>query len=142
MFLPVHRPPLAFIYFEIHAATTLTEGAVALPVTIALGLAFRILLPAGRAGAHANLQLHQPLSGKSNHLLEQVGVPPLFSTSSRRSIIGLVIVGFPFFRLDVATQPYQGTDNGQPRCGPRPTAPCGKARTSPAALTSYTTMQR
>jgi hypothetical protein len=27
MFLPVHRPPLAFIYFEIHAATTLTEGA-------------------------------------------------------------------------------------------------------------------
>jgi hypothetical protein len=26
MFLPVHRPPLAFIYFEIHAATTLTEG--------------------------------------------------------------------------------------------------------------------
>jgi hypothetical protein len=78
-------------------------------------LSFGILLAIGRAGAHANLQLHQPLSGKSNHLLEQVGVPPLFSTSSRRSIIGLVIVGFPFFRLDVATQPYQGTDNGHPR---------------------------
>jgi uncharacterized protein (DUF736 family) len=29
MFLPVHRPPLVFIYFEIHAATTLTEGGKA-----------------------------------------------------------------------------------------------------------------
>jgi len=28
MFLPVHRPLLVFIYFEIHAATTLTEGVI------------------------------------------------------------------------------------------------------------------
>ena len=64
---------------------------------------------------------------------------PIDGQSSRRSIIGLVIVGFPSVRLCVATQSYLGNDNGQPRCGPRPTAPCGKARTSPAALTSYTT---
>lgn len=52
---------------------------VALPVAIALRFAFRIFLAVGRAGAHANLQLHQPLSGKSNHLLEQVGVPTLLN---------------------------------------------------------------
>jgi hypothetical protein len=111
---------------------------VALPVAIALGFAFRILLPVGRAGAYADLQLHQPLSGKSNHLFLSKSASALFSTSSRRSIIGLVIVGLHFVRLCVATQSYQKTGNGQPRCGPRPSAPCGKARTRPAALTSYT----
>jgi hypothetical protein len=52
---------------------------VAFPVAIALGFAFGILLAIGCAGAHANFELHQPLSGKSYHLFEQVGVAALLN---------------------------------------------------------------
>ncbi|RXH40413.1 hypothetical protein XH94_13250 [Bradyrhizobium zhanjiangense] len=43
-------------------------------VAITLGKALGILLAVGRSGEPGNLQLHQSLGGKANHLAKQIGV--------------------------------------------------------------------
>ena len=77
-------------------------------VAIALRRALGALLTIGGAGLATDLQIHQALGGEADHLAQQIRIP-LFSTSSLRSIIGLVIGVIPRFRLAFATRPYRET---------------------------------
>jgi hypothetical protein len=59
----------------------------------------------GRAGAAFNVQLHQALGGKADHLAKIIGVG-VFSKSACTAILSSVIVGSSV-ALMFATQPYR-----------------------------------
>src|SRR5215218_73256 len=63
------------------------------------------VLATGGAGQRTNLQLHQTLGGKADHLPQKVGIR-VFSTSARRFIISSVIAGSSV-AVEFATQPYR-----------------------------------
>ena len=74
----------------------LDRAGAGLPVPIAIAIALRqplgALLAIGRTGQLADLQLHQALGGKADHLAQHVGVRGLLD-QARRLIISSVIGG-------------------------------------------------
>jgi hypothetical protein len=79
-----------------------------LPIAVAIAVALhqpgRALLAMAGAGQRPDLDLHQPLGGKGDHLAQGIGVG-VFSTSERRFIISSVIGGILGQELDLATRP-------------------------------------
>jgi hypothetical protein len=65
---------------------------VAVAIAVALGRPQRVLLAIAGAGRGADLQIHQPLGGKADHLAQDIGVR-VFSTSVCRFIMSSVIGG-------------------------------------------------
>ena len=65
----------------------LDRAGAGLPVPIAIAVALRqplgALLAIGGAGQLADLQLHQPLGGKADHLAQQVGVRGLLDQATQ-----------------------------------------------------------